>query len=163
MLSHQFPEQETHVHTTQEILDLAMKAQGISSDYKLGLMLETSPGAVCNWRKGRSHPDDHFAAKLAELANWDKGYFIACIHAQRAKEGSSVHAIWLDMISRLRSSGTPLAILAFVALSASALTGQSDAVLSAGLYIMSTCIRGLLDRLTPGRSSPAGASLLVTL
>jgi hypothetical protein len=113
--------EQTHIHSTGELLDLAIQAQGIRSDYKLALLLDAKPSAVCNWRQGRSHPSDDYARKIAQLANYDPGYVLTCIHADRAPINTDQRALWRFVASRLRTSGTLAAAGAAVALAALAL------------------------------------------
>lgn len=151
---------ETFVPTVDNVLDRARHRQGLLSDYKLALVLGVQQSAVSNWRKGRSVPDDTLAARLADLAGLDKGFVVAGFHAMRAEPGSDSQALWHQIVSRLRTSGTALG---FAVVAGSALMGSPEPAYSAGLYIMSTRIWGLFQRLTPGRTSPAGHALLVTL
>lgn len=97
------------MHTTEELLDAAKAAQGITSDYKLAMLLRaTSTSVVSNYRHGRSHPDDKMAQRIAEAANMDAGYVAACIHAQRATD-DEVRRMWEGVAAKLAA---PVAVAA---------------------------------------------------
>lgn len=90
------------MHTTHALLDAAKAAQGITSDYKLAMLLNaTSTSVVSNYRLGRSNPDDATCVKLASLAGLDVGYVLACAHAQRAKD-EVTREVWRSVAERLR-------------------------------------------------------------
>lgn len=96
------------MHTTLQLLDAAKANSGLSSDYKLGIVLGlTSDSAVTNYRKGRSHPDDKIGRRLADLAGLDEGYVLACLHAERAKDDES-RQVWQRIAKRLESVAASL-------------------------------------------------------
>lgn len=101
------------MHTTDELLEAAKRHSGLTTDYKLGMVLGLSNSAVTNYRKGRSHPDDNVGRRLAELAGLDEGYVLACLHAERAKDDESRQA-WQRIAKRLEGVAAALflAILA---------------------------------------------------
>lgn len=98
--------------TTPQLLDAAKSKQGISSDYKLSLLLDITTGGVGNYRHGRSIPDDSMAERLADLAGIDRGYVLVCLHAERAKE-DSVRSTWRTVADRLAHAAA-VAAVAFV-------------------------------------------------
>lgn len=111
------------MHTTDQLLDAAKAAAGVSSDYKLGLLLKlSSDSAVSNYRKGRSVPDDVVAERIATLAGLDVHYVLACVHSQRAKDAHTA-AVWRGLADRLAKATTAAAVFA-VALG---ITGTPDA------------------------------------
>lgn len=111
------------VHTTIDLLDAAKARQGVSSDYKLALLLHVKPSAVGNYRHGRSHPDDEICGRLADLAGLDRGYVVACVHATRALGCSPrTYEVWFNVAGRLRASGSAL----LVTVSLGAFSGTSD-------------------------------------
>ncbi len=120
--------------TLTELLDAVKTRNNLTSNYALARFLDTRETTVWRWTSGRNLPDEETCARLAFLAGLDEDYVIASMAAERAREPSSKER-WTRIAARLNPDG---------------------------LYIMSTCIRGLLDRLTPGRTSPAGSHLLVT-
>jgi len=93
--------------TTGEILDLAKQASGAPSDYKLALMLGIEPSTIGHYRKGRSRPDDDIAQRLADMANLDRGYVVACIHAERAGTATA-RELWERVAARLRPDAQPI-------------------------------------------------------
>lgn len=141
----------TRPPTVDELLDRAKEAAGVTSDYKLALVLGIEPSTVGHYRKRRSRPDDDVAAKLADLAGLDRGFVVACLHADRAPTASA-RSLWMEVAARLSNNGNALAI--FLAVFMSALLGfdggpdAGAALLSSvaitaenagiGLYIMLT-------------------------
>lgn len=55
-----------------DILNLALKRNGLSSDRKLAPVMALSPASISAWRKGHALPDDDSMARLADLAGLDK-------------------------------------------------------------------------------------------
>jgi hypothetical protein len=111
------------MHTTDQLLDAAKTAAGVSSDYKLGLLLKlSSDSAITNYRKGRSVPDDAVAGRLAEIAGMDVHYVLACVHAERSKDAKTA-AVWRGLADRLAKASTAAAFFV-VALG---VTGSPDA------------------------------------
>lgn len=135
------------------LLDAALKAQGLPSDYALAARLGISRSAISNYRHGRSLPDDGLAARIAELAQLDPDAAVAAMHAQRAVSDAE-RARWQRIADRLeRAAVTACAALALVgfsggpdggALARSA--GNGTQVASGSLYIMSTSVRRWLRR-----------------
>lgn len=126
--------------TTHTLLDLAKQRNGIASDYKLGLVLDVVPSAVKNYRKGRSHPDDLVAQRLADLCDLDRGMVVASIHAQRAAN-EDTRALWRSIADRLQQAGAAaLAVILSVGLTASPDAGATPRAHApsevTGLYIM---------------------------
>ena len=92
------------IHSTVELLDAAKRAQGVESDYRLAKLLGVKAGSsvVGTYRSGRNYPDDNIAQRLADLAGLDRGYVVACIHAERAGEGEG--GFWHRIADRLRAA-----------------------------------------------------------
>lgn len=131
------------MHTTDQLLDAAKSAAGVTSDYKLGLLLKlSSDSAISNYRKGRSVPDDAVAERIADLAGLDVHYVLACVHSQRAKDAHTA-AVWRGLADRLKKAGATGAAAA-VLLGLVGVTGSPDAhasqrspaSIAAGLCIM---------------------------
>lgn len=68
----------------QELLDQAKNRANIPSDYALAKVLGISNGIVANWRKGKRHPSNEEAVKLATLAGLDEMRVIAEIELRTA-------------------------------------------------------------------------------
>ncbi|WP_129451978.1 DUF3693 domain-containing protein [Methylibium sp. Pch-M] len=107
----------TRPPTVDELLDRAKAAVGVTSDYKLALVLGIEPSTIGHYRKRRSRPDDDVAAKLADLAGLDRGFVVACLHADRAPTASA-RSLWMEVAARLSNNGSALALLLAVILSA---------------------------------------------
>lgn len=150
------------VPTTGQFLDMARHHQGLENDHKLALLLKTSSSTICNWRAGRSHPDDDFAERIAVLANLDRGYVVSCFHANRSTPNASRYDLWRTVAARLRPSGTALAFCFAVALTALTFPGDASAVQTAAISIMLTLSRGVFLASRPAQNSPASAPPLVT-
>ena len=68
-----------------ELLDLAKDRANLKSDYALSKVLGITTGNISNMRKGRTHPSNEEAVKLATLANLDEMQVIAEIEMRNAK------------------------------------------------------------------------------
>lgn len=68
----------------QELLDQAKNRANIPSDYALAKVLGISNGIVASWRKGKRHPSNEEAVKLATLAGLDEMRVIAEIELRTA-------------------------------------------------------------------------------
>ncbi len=69
---------------TAELLDLAKNQANIESDYALAKVLGISNGYVSEYRKGKRHPSNEIAVKLATLAKLDEMRVIAEVELQTA-------------------------------------------------------------------------------
>jgi len=108
---------------TEGLIEAAKSHQAIPSDYALAKLLGVTPSLISGYHAGRSRPDDEMARRIAELANLDPGYVVACLHAERAKTDET-RAVWQGIAKRLQHATA--AGLAMVILSAG-LTVSPDA------------------------------------
>lgn len=67
-----------------ELLDLAKSRANLPSDYALSKVLGIATGNLSNIRKGRNHPSNEEAVKLAHLAGLDEMRVIAEIELRTA-------------------------------------------------------------------------------
>lgn len=70
--------------TIIELLENAKSRANIPSDYALAKVLGIDRSFVSSWRRGKSHPGDEDAVKLATLAGLDEMQVIAQIHYETA-------------------------------------------------------------------------------
>lgn len=131
--------------TTAKLLDAAKTASGITSDYRLARTIPVSDNTLYNWRHGHTSPDDERAARLAEMAGLDVGYVLACMAAERAKDGG-LKAAWAGLAKRLESIAAVL-ILAIVA-SLGAVSFDRGALASDGIKSASVAKMANLTRYT---------------
>lgn len=96
--------------STNQLIDAAKARQGISSDYKLGVVLGLTDSAIPNYRKGRSSPKDEIASTMADLAGLDRGYVLSCLHAERATN-SETRLVWEGIAERLQKAGVAAAVI----------------------------------------------------
>lgn len=92
------------MHDTGSLLDAAKSRQAIPSDYKLAKALGVSQARISGYRIGKSRPDDLTARKIAELADLDEGYVVACLHAERA-QNEEARGLWEGIAKRLERAG----------------------------------------------------------
>jgi len=71
--------------STNELLDNAMKALNVGSDYALAKALDIHNGRIADYRKGKMQPDAYVAARLACALNRDPLELIAEIEAEHAR------------------------------------------------------------------------------
>lgn len=138
--------------TVAKLLDRANAIHGVT-DWKLSALLGVVPSAVKNYRAGRSLPDDDVAARLAKLAEYDPGFVVASVHAQRAGT-KDARKLWSEIAARLSTKGNALAVTAILAAGMMGFDGGPDggamaaalpSLDSAGvLYLMSTVAPTLL-------------------
>lgn len=145
---------------TDQYLDQAKQASGITSDYGLAKVLGVTRQAVSNWRQARTLPDPLICFRLAELLEINAAQVLADIELERAEHSGRVdHAsLWREWVEKL--GGVAAAVLL-----GAVLTGPSPAQSRAsassagdGLYIMSTrrsALEALRDWLTGRGPSPA--------
>ncbi len=126
--------------TAQELLDAALKAQGLPSDYALAARLGITRAALSSYRTGRSRPDDGIARRLAELARLDPDAVMAAMAAERAST-PELRAAWASIAARLQQAGA--AVLAVIL--SVVLFGSQDAQ-----------ARASVDVFAPGGSVSAG-------
>lgn len=70
----------------EELMDMAKRAQGFPSDYRLGKVLGVSENTIYNYRHGISRPDELRTFKLCKLAGVDPAPWLIDLHASRAKD-----------------------------------------------------------------------------
>jgi hypothetical protein len=100
---------------TAELLDHVRKAQALPSDYALAAKLGVSPQRVSHFRNGREIPGDKAALHLAQLAQLDPGYVLACLHAERAKRPAERKA-WQALARKAGIAAMLLITVGFVLL-----------------------------------------------
>lgn len=80
------------------------------SDREMSVMtFGLSPGAVSQWRTGRSLPDDERAALLADKLRLNRAYVVAIINRQRAKS-AVLREMWTMIAEQFKNA----AVLAIV-------------------------------------------------
>lgn len=67
-----------------ELLDCAKTRANLPSDYALAKVLGTKNGVISHWRKGKRHPSNEEAVKLATLAGLEEMRVIAEIEMHTA-------------------------------------------------------------------------------
>ncbi len=67
-----------------ELLEKAKNRANITSDYALAKVIGVHTGTVANWKKGKQHPSNEEAVKLATLAGLDEMQVIAEIELRTA-------------------------------------------------------------------------------
>lgn len=102
------------MHTTHQLLDAAKDRLSVSSDYKLAQALGIAQARISGYRIGKSFPDDAVAQVIADAAGLDRGYVVACIHAERAAN-EETRSLWQGIAARLQAAA---AVFAAVILSA---------------------------------------------
>lgn len=91
--------------STSDLMAAAKGAKGITSNYRLARVLDTSDNTLYRWKKGESVPDDSHAVKLAHMAGLDPGYVVAAMRALREKD-PELRAVWEDMANKLSALAT---------------------------------------------------------
>lgn len=82
------------------LLDKAIVAHRLSSDYKLALVLGVSHSSLTNYRTGKTLPDTRIISLLCDLTGDDPALLAAQIEAERAKTPEA-RAVWQQVASRL--------------------------------------------------------------
>lgn len=116
--------------TTDQLLDAAKTAAGITSDYRLARTIPVSDNTLYNWRHGLTSPDEERSARLAEMAGLDVGYVLTCMAAARAKD-EGLKSAWATLAKRLEGIAAVL-LLAIVA-SLGAVSFDRGALASEGI------------------------------
>ena len=104
-----------------QLMDAAKASAGLSSDYALAKALNCQPSRVCNYRNGRSTPDDEAAIRLAEMAKIPPLEAIAKINAERARTAEM--RLWWEKIARGAAAACVMLAIAI----AGAMPGNADA------------------------------------
>lgn len=89
--------------STNALLDAAKRAHSMPSDYRLSRVLGATDNTLYNWRKGKSHPDETYAFKLAQLAGLDPAFVLVSMAAMRAPT-DEIRATLMAAAQRLASS-----------------------------------------------------------
>ncbi len=96
---------------TVNFLDALRLKLNASSDYKVHKFAGIPQQTVSQWRNGQVMSDE-YAVKVADLLGMERAYVIACVNAERAKEGSETSGVWRQIADAFKSHA---AMLAFVA------------------------------------------------
>lgn len=112
-----------------KLLDLARERANLPSDYALAAAIGITRQRVSQMRSRRDNPGDGVVIRLAELAELDPGYALACMHAVRAKRTPERKA-W-ESLARKAGMAAMLLIGLAIGLSAGGLLGSDPAELFA--------------------------------
>jgi transcriptional regulator with XRE-family HTH domain len=82
------------------LLDKAKVIHGLSSDYKLALVMGVQQTSLANYRTGKTLPDARVISKICELTGDDPEILAAEIEAERAKTPEA-RALWRSVVERL--------------------------------------------------------------
>lgn len=88
------------MHKSCDYLEMVKEKLNLSSDYALAKALQTSPTAICNYRKGRSHFDVRMSVKVAEILEKNPMSVIADVEIERSKKDSDKN-FWENYSSSL--------------------------------------------------------------
>lgn len=127
-------------------LDEAKERGIVINDKELGARLHVSPAAVCEWRKGRSAPNEDQAAALAELLG--KPEVLAECMAARAKRPET-RAVW-ERAARMLSMTAAFFLVAGVNLLLPASTAEAAPVLKTEckvLYYVKSKVRRAIEKM----------------
>lgn len=116
--------------TTDQLLDAAKTAAGITSDYRLARTIPVSDNTLYNWRHGITSPDEERSARLAEMAGLDVGYVLTCMAAARAKD-EGLKSAWSMLAKRLE--GIAAALLLAILTNLGAVSFDRGALASNGI------------------------------
>lgn len=88
---------------TNELLDKAREAAGISSDSALSQRIGITRAVISAWRKQLYPMPDERIAQVCALAKLDGPEWMARIHAERAQSPAE-RALWSKMLTRLAAA-----------------------------------------------------------
>lgn len=129
--------------TVDKLLDLAKKAQGIQSDYKLAQLLDATQNTIANYRHGRSRPDDKMLTRLGDLAKASPVEIELLAVQLQAERASTDQAkqLWTRLAARLQAGAAHVAALVTVGLVGIVSTPSAHAVVtSPALKLVRVCI-----------------------
>lgn len=69
----------------QEMIAVAKKKAGTESDNGLAIALGINRASVCDWKKGRSHPDSFAMARIAEITGLPVEKVMAIVELEKEK------------------------------------------------------------------------------
>ena len=93
---------------TLEYLDAVKAKAGITSDYQLAQLLESSTPVISQYRTRKRTMDDYTAARVAELLGIEELEIIAQANAEREKDAKK-RAYWEEKAKAVRQrTGGPL-------------------------------------------------------
>lgn len=95
-----------------QYLDCVKQKAGIASDYRLSKLTGIGLTSVCNYRNGRSLPDEVAIENLCNLSGDDPGVVAAQIQAERSKNPKAKQ-LWENIAMRL-AGGANSAILSWL-------------------------------------------------
>ena len=113
--------------TITEYLDRVKEKAGIKNDYNLGKELNLTPGAMFEFRHGKSIPSDETCIKLARLIKENPKEIILIAHAARAKSPEA-KKVWNGILKK--AIGYSIIIILFT------YTAPSTANTGDTLYLM---------------------------
>lgn len=93
-----------------DFLDSMRSRNGWSSDYATAKALGVPTSQVSKYRHNRGGFADELCPKVAELAGFDPGFVLACMHEWRA-QSDEARAAWADLARRLAPAGLALLFL----------------------------------------------------